>query len=966
MSSLPLDQSHDALVIIPTVATPATLVPSFQRLIQNLDGQRVHIVLSVNPLDTEEADEAVPACLKMWEAYESQGSLDGCKLTVYRHPGPAGFGGAINLGLKAALGQGVPPLTVIFNDDLRVAKGWLLGLQAAMVAEEIEVWSEPEDGTGKRVKRSVADYGTIGMVGPVSNNAAGIQQLGSEEAEQFNELGVDEFTRSWAEEHQGRVMTANFLSGFCTGYSYEFMCALSEYDESGEFSWLFDERYLIAGYEDNDLCARSELAGFRAAVAVDTFVAHIGHQTFDRHFKDQLRGMRNRGIYYDVWKERRKDETHKLWAVMRVRLDVPNDWSMMRRAVIAASRVVDGFSVLLTGNPGDSISQEMEESKRDGIVHLSDLETMQKCNMGKDYQKPFRKWLRKWADAHPDTRKPEILCHKWEGEFNERVERNIAIRTAEDAGADWLFSIDHDEVIENRVTRAHFDRLMSHPDPMVQSYDVSFLTHWDGNRLVNLSPPWGDRGTYTGGMHGFRIWKVCKASPRKIQAGTGNGLHCGNSPDYDGICKRVAGIRMRHFGYQRPQDRWRKKQRYDVQDPNPNPLLVGGTGYGHLNHEENMVMQAYNPDNGIGLHMLVYEKESPEDVGRILDQFYGLVDRIVLVWTGAEEGPSPAMSQITEHFGVEWLHVPLNDNLGAARNAAVTALRGTKGMGWAMFLDPDEHAQNYYATLCSIRRMAECTDAWAWMFPFANVYEDGHHNESESIRMARLDEHAVMQITGRVHEGYMDSIKQLAGAGFGNLIRNAPFSLINTGLSKEPEDMERKFAKYRHLTELELQEHPHTSQAWVTLGLYWLNEGCPVTAMECMTRSVNCAGDSYMPYQEIALQYMRIAGAFMQQSVERMGQHKMRPANEAIIDFIERAAPAIRRQGLVATGERTPVSDQEAWQTLPLFPPVEVPSADESPDFADGEDQGGAFYPDEPPEQVAADREDSGMVSNQR
>ena len=44
-----------------------------------------------------------------------------------------------------------------------------------------------------------------------------------------------------------------------------------------------------------------------------------------------------------------------------------------------------------------------------------------------------------------------------------------------------------------------------------------------------IDRPWGDNGTMTGGMRGWRPWRVNKASPG-IAAGTSNGLHWGTAP----------------------------------------------------------------------------------------------------------------------------------------------------------------------------------------------------------------------------------------------------------------------------------------------------------------------------------------------------------------------------------------------------------------------------------------------------
>src|SRR5690606_31715885 len=151
--------------------------------------------------------------------------------------------------------------------------------------------------------RSAADYGTIGLVGPVSNNAAGIQVIAGHDAEGLKEMGLDAFAAQWRERHalpdgSPCVMAATFLSGFCMAFTPELLDALT-YEDADGLLCLFDERYQIAGYEDNDLCVRADRAGFRAGVAFSTYIGHLGHQTFDSEFPEMLRGMRNRLTYYD-------------------------------------------------------------------------------------------------------------------------------------------------------------------------------------------------------------------------------------------------------------------------------------------------------------------------------------------------------------------------------------------------------------------------------------------------------------------------------------------------------------------------------------------------------------------------------------------------------------------------------------------------------------------------------------------
>lgn len=1017
---LPRDTQHDVLVVIPTIATPKTLVPAFARLLQHLDGLRVHVVLAVNPKVPEDGDRSIRECVELWTAMRDQREA-GCMLTVCNAGEPIGFGGAINMGLHVVLNtrsglwvtiasdsgvqqvltgpeggpnrraacQGIPPLTVVYNDDLVATRGWLDGMLRALESQVVYEWSElprqDADGVYHRPARSMTDYGTPGLVGPTSNCAAGIQQIDASAAEAIKEVGWDVFARTWRSQQACTVLTATFLSGFCLGITADCMEAVAEFvidmdTQVFSFSWLFDERYVVAGYEDNDLAVRADLAGYRAIVAADTFMGHIGHQSFDSAFPDHQRGMRNRLAYYDKWSGWVHGSGKKLVAAFRVRFDVPHDLGLFRSAIRRCASLVDGVAVLLTRNPAAMMDvPEYTQAVRDGDVPDSDLQLLRLCaaEPGKAHEY-LAAWVAQVLLHAPDSRFParcwgratphHLQVGSWAGDFCERTERNALLSMTETLAADWVLSVDHDELLEPRCTRKLLERYMTHPDPMVGQWDIAFINHWENLRMYRVDRPWGDGGTWTGGMRGFRMFRVNHTAPRRILAGGHNGLHCGNIPGADALAKRVAGVRFRHLGYVRHEDRYRKEKRYNVQDPTPDPLLVGGTSYAHITADEEMVLSPFVAEDGIGLHMLLHEGENADDLGRILDQLYGVTDRIVLVWTGAwadadkewlcshvdasgkvdndadpvagdgvprrgrpdihmrptpagvsrwpSTGPGEAMAKMAAHFGAEWLHHPLADNLGAARNAGLDALQGTPGMGWAVFFDPDEQLAAQ-APVC-LRRMADAAGCWAWMFRFINRYDDGGGNNSESIRMTRLDPDGRMRMYGRVHESFSRATRALVDEGFGGITRAAPFVTMNTGLTRAPAAMQTKLDFYRRLCELQLQEDPRDPGAWVTLGLYWANEGCSATAQECYARGVLAADREYLPFQEMGYHLMRQARNFMAEAHERMGGHSMAKPSAAIVDFLDKAAPPMKYLGTVGT--RPSPSEAEAMATLPPGP----------------------------------------------
>lgn len=680
----------DVLIVIPTVGDGDTLLPAVERIIQHTDGYRVRVMLSFNPpVDQLEEAEAVRA--KAEELLQAASGVEG---GVVWNDQPLGFGAANNRGLMAAVvGWGeLPPLTIFMNDDARPTAGWLDHQIRAIGSDLIHGYSEPwdpRDPTSKRTDRDRSLYGRCGIVGPTSNLVAGIQQvryaIGVDGAEyRFDDVGIDRFAAVVGQRYDAQYLTCDFISGFCVGLTRECIEDLMLVTEGGELrgaKWadevhepvtngttddvlaregthyvgIWDEdTFRVGGFEDNDLCIRAEMAGWRTVVANAAFVGHIGHQTLDRLFPDSQRGLANRIPFMQKWDwYTNPDRDLRLIATYRLKFECINDINMLRNSILAAARVVDGFAVVLTNSPLDIQDHESWHREREGLP-APDLEMLKACDkLGpEDLCEVIRAWMSTVASNEPMgrwTRDPkagldQILVRPWLGDtMDERAERNMTHELAEEMGADWLLSLDHDENVENRIDRSHFERWMRVPDPGVRSWDQAWMNHWDSARLCREDMPWGDGGTYTGGMHGFRLWRIPRnadgevITPRRIIGGhPPHNLHCGNAPNHDIMAKRVSGLRFRHFGYAKASDRFRKYARYKRQDPNASPLLTGndsGDAYGHLVAEEGMRLSPFNPRNGIGLFMLMHRGETAGDLARTLDQVYGLVDRIVLVWT---------------------------------------------------------------------------------------------------------------------------------------------------------------------------------------------------------------------------------------------------------------------------------------------------------------------------------------------
>lgn len=151
-----------------------------------------------------------------------------------------GFPIAANQGIRAARGEQV----LLLNNDTIVTTGWLARMLDALAADP-----------------------RAGLVGPVSNNVSGEQQVRTD-YRRLEEL--DGFAWDWSRRHEGKRVLTDRLVGFCL------LIARSVIERIG----LLDERFGIGSFEDDDYTLRAIRAGFRAVIARDSFVHHFGSATF--------------------------------------------------------------------------------------------------------------------------------------------------------------------------------------------------------------------------------------------------------------------------------------------------------------------------------------------------------------------------------------------------------------------------------------------------------------------------------------------------------------------------------------------------------------------------------------------------------------------------------------------------------------------------------------------------------------
>ena len=179
---------------------------------------------------------------RQWE--DSKAESRPCKaVEVVRHDQNLGYAAGNNAGIAVSEGDYV----LLLNNDVVATPGWLERLVAH----------------AERNPR-------VGIVGPMTNLISGPQRVDAVSYQTSNLNGLNEFAARWAEEHAGEAVVCRRVVGFCA------LLSRSLIDEIGGL----DTRFGIGNFEDDDLCIRAVLAGFRCVIAKDCFVHHFGSRTF--------------------------------------------------------------------------------------------------------------------------------------------------------------------------------------------------------------------------------------------------------------------------------------------------------------------------------------------------------------------------------------------------------------------------------------------------------------------------------------------------------------------------------------------------------------------------------------------------------------------------------------------------------------------------------------------------------------
>lgn len=667
-----------------------------------------------------------------------------------------GYSAACNLGIANATGTYV----VITNDDVLFGPLWNLKMRECLDRFEDERPECPR----------------AALVGPSSNNVAGVQQIPQpqgvtadnylEVCERLNQSD----TKNW-------ISTA-FLSGFCMMISRQF---IEEMDGKP-----FDER-LVNGAEDNLITVQAMVRGYSAVACGNAFVYHYGSRTTDRlpTEEDNARGVRNLLDFYKYGQELFSDE-QKVAACCRVRLLTEDHLRVFKMAVEKNVSLADALIVL------------DDRSDKDLWAEATSF-----CN-----------------DVSADHGIPYITkSNSPRAELNECRDRQWLLDEARKAVGEvngWYLSFDADEVFEDKFDRAYIQRLIHTPHPGVFSFLFHFYTLWDEAETM-----WRTDGTF-GAMAGHRLVRILPGYNMLV---TNSGMHMGNIP-----MARVSAagsetsIRIRHYGFTKQSERERKFKFYTENDKVKDRAQIGHDDYRHL-IAQNVQLQQWVEDTSVTIGTCVLNEEIR--LHNYLRTFWAFADRMVMTDTGSTD----RTVELLKHWGVEVIDyeeatgeawdstfATSGGDLARARNLSLHAA----DTHWYWQIDPDEipRASNEVKhPLSYMRRMLDRTELDAVQFFFRCIQPDGYHTLSQTPRLVnRPKERGYF---GYVHETLDRELPSSSVVDYSRL------DFVHTGAMIGEKAYSEKMKRYFRANLRMIRDYPHEARGWFNASLHFLDSSLP-------------------------------------------------------------------------------------------------------------------------------------------
>jgi len=654
------------------------------------------------------------------------------------------------------------------------------------------------------VKLNLKSSFPIAAVGPSSNYVAGEQKYKGKVPPTFENrehISQELFPKA--------SFVTGFLSGFCFLIKKDLFFQMGMWDEDLPF-----------GAQDNAICLKLQRAGYGLGVVTNSYVHHFGSRTLDRAEFQKY----SRGVYHLIdFCYKYHEVSTKLVATYLIELETFKDIEIFQESLVKTSEIVDEIYIL------NVINENTNSFDFDRILHsfnkVKILKTVSKDTI---------------SDHH-----------------------NALYSMCLENGADWVISLNHDEVLEDKVTREYMNKLMNSPTPEV-------LQYW-----VHIYPFWGSRAHWraNGALGRLTDVRISKVLPnRKVEREDSSGMGMSSLPLLSSHNQAMTSIRIKSYRFLDIDDgikRYSDKNEFSVYQPVISSIIDDG----------DLMTRKWIEDNGISVTTIV--KNERTFVVDYMRQIYSFADELVFVDTGSTDGTK----EFLLFCGAKVIDFEWKDDYASARNVGLEYC--TKS--WIFQMDLDES----YPKIGDIRRMVEISSAGGYMYYINNLLPTGRFTASETVRLFR--NHLNIEYTGYVHETVDYSFRENNCK-----IYRAPSEMVHYGFLKP--NLRNKLKGYIKMNLKQMKDFPADPRPYYNLGLHLIEDpALEAKGLKYMMQSCDLDDRFFTPRKELGFYFLRKAIDYLQEATDIIPDPNHR-TSQFLNEVISTILPLIENQQPIERG----------------------------------------------------------------
>ena len=296
--------------------------------------------------------------------------------------------------------------------------------------------------------------------------------------------------------------------------------------------------------------------------------------------------------------------------------------------------------------------------------------------------------------------------------------------------------------------------------------------------------------------------------------------NCGSAPQIPSENLAWTSLRVKHLGYDTPEQRQKKYEFYQANDNFKDARDIGNKDYGHL-IDKKVELRPYHESNGISLIMTIKNEE--HDIIRCLRNVAPVIDEFIIVDTGSTDKTKEKVLQFakTSHVPVKIFDYPWCDNYSKAKNYA----KKFATERWVLNIDADELFDQR-----ELHKIADVVehDVDIVLFHVLNYIkepskgQDPKYASTEAIRLYLNTPE--LYYTGIVHETLDDAISAMKHKKVVGIMRS-PIPLHHRGYLKGPKKLGSKFEYYATLNKKQIEVTEGVDpRPFFNLALHRLND----------------------------------------------------------------------------------------------------------------------------------------------